>query len=475
MNLPNLNATLNIGPLHLDLMWTLLIHLGTVLMILLAILLIAQILRSRRVPAATLGWLIVIIFVPYIGIPLYMLIGERKLQAKIRRISRIDMPNPAVQYDHELHYLLVSLGIPSSSTGNQVVFHRDAGSARTDLWNRLEQARKSIDIEVFIFRPDDLGKQLLELLERKLHDGVEVRLLIDDVGSFELTRRRLRGFTGKGGQVARFMPVFASPLRSRHNLRDHRKIVIVDREWVWSGGRNIADEYLKPEEETLWVDLSFSQMGGAVSVYQSVFESDWHFACETDALVHVPVPPSSTSDKGRVQVLPSGPDVADDPIHSALLTACYGAKKRIRIVTPYYIPDDGVQQALRLAALRGVRVELLLPQHCDHRIADIARNRYLRDLHDAGVRIWFLPEKMVHAKLVIFDDDVALCGTANLDIRSLFLNFEVMSAFYSPQEVGWLIGWFERWRMECLPHHPKPASLTKEIIEGLVLLLAYQL
>jgi len=467
--------TLNIGSWHFGWLWPLLIQIGTALMVLMAVLLVAQILRSRRVPAATLGWVLTIIFVPFVGIPLYLLIGERKLQAKIRRITRIDMPNPSCRYDHELHYLLVSLGIPTSSTGNRVRFHRDAAEAREDLWSRLTQARKSIDIEVFILRPDDLGRQIIELLEQKAEAGVSVRLLIDDVGSFELTRRRLRGLERKGGLVARFMPVIASPLRSRHNLRDHRKIVIVDGDWVWSGGRNLADEYLKPETETRWIDLSFSQSGGAVSVYQSVFESDWHFARETEALVRVPVPPSSDSAEGRVQVLPSGPDVADDPIHAALLTACYGARKRIRLVTPYYIPDDGVQQALRLAALRGVRVELLLPARCDHRIADIARNRYLRELHDAGVRIWLLPEVMIHAKLMIFDDEFALCGSANLDIRSLFLNFEVMSVFYSEEEVRWLVEWFERWRIECRPHHPRPAGLAREILEGLVLLLAYQL
>ncbi len=468
-------SSLNIGTVHLGLLWPLLIQLGTALMVLLAVLLVAQILRSRRVPAATLGWVLTIIFVPFIGIPLYLLIGERKLQSKIRRITRIEMPNPSCSYDHELHYLLVSLGIPSSSTGNEVHFHRDAEAAHQDLWARLEQAAVSIDIEVFILRPDDLGTRIIELLERKAREGVTVRLLVDDVGSFELTRRRLRGLTRAGGQVARFMPVIASPLRSRHNLRDHRKIVIVDKQWVWSGGRNLADEYLKPETETGWIDLSFSQSGGAVSVYQSVFESDWHFACETDALIRVPVPPSSDDDQGRVQVLPSGPDVADDPIHAALLSACYNARERIRIVTPYFIPDDGLQQALKLAALRGVRVELLLPERCDHRIADIARDRYLRELHDAGVRIWLLPELMVHAKLMIFDEDVALCGSANLDIRSLFLNFEVMSVFYSPDELRWLTEWFERWRIECHPHHPRGAGILREILEGLVLLLAYQL
>ncbi len=469
------HPTLDIGSIHLDLLWTLLVHLGTVLTILLALLLIARILRSRRVPAATLGWLIAIVFVPFIGIPLYLLIGERKLQARIRRIAPIDMPKPGGSYDHELHYLLVSLGIPASSTGNQVCFHRDAEAAWEDLWQHLEQARESIDIEVFIFRPDDVGQRLLKLLQGKLDEAVRVRLLVDDVGSFELGRRRLREFLRKGGEMARFMPVTASPLRSRHNLRDHRKLVIVDGQWVWSGGRNLADEYLQPEQQTNWIDLSFSQSGAAVSVYRSIFESDWHFANEADPLVSVPVPPTSPSSRGRVQVLPSGPDVADDPIHAALLTACYNAKQRIRIVTPYFIPDQGVQQALRLAALRGVRIELLLPQRCDHRIADIARNRYLRELYDAGVRIWFLPQRMVHAKLMIFDEDVALCGTANLDIRSLFLNFEVMSAFYSKAELRWLIDWFERWRMECRPHHPKSAGPMKEILEGLVLLLAYQL
>lgn len=471
MNLP----ILEIGGRQLDLLWPLLLQLGSLLLVVLWLLLIAQILRSRRVPAATLGWLLVIVFVPFVGIPLYLLIGERKIRARIRRIARIDMPNPSCRYDHELHYLLVSLGIPTSSTGNHVDFHRDAQTARDDLWRHLESARSSIDIEVFILRPDDIGSDLIRLLEHKQERGVAVRLLVDDVGSFELTRRRLKGLTRKGGQVARFMPVMATPWRSRHNLRNHRKIVIIDRQWVWSGGRNLADEYLKPEQQTRWIDLSFSQSGGSVAVYRSVFESDWHLAHETDRVLPVTPPPPSDQEDGRVQVLPSGPDVADDPIHAALLTACYNAEKRIRIVTPYFIPDDGVHQALRLAALRGVRVELLLPERCDHRIADIARNRYLRELHDAGVRIWLLPELMIHAKMMVFDNDFALCGSANLDIRSLFLNFEVMSAFYSPREINWLTDWFERWRIECRPHHPRVVSAGREILEGLVLLLAYQL
>ncbi len=459
----------------LEVIWAALLHLATVVGVLLALLLVAQVLRSPRTPAATIGWLLAILVVPVAGIPLYLAFGERKVRAQIRRKARIELPDTPDTHDHPLHSLLVSLGIPSSSPGNRVAFHADEEQARQALFAMLDGARQSIDIAIFILGDDRVGREILTRLEHKAGQGVRVRLLLDGVGSFQLPRHALQPLRAQGGRVAWFMPVVHRPLRGRTNLRNHRKLVIVDGGQVWTGGRNLATEYLGPGcDGGCWIDLSFCLQGPGVAVCRAVFEADWRFATGDRSDVGlVPVPAADGA--SRVQVIPSGPDVRDDPIYAALLTAAFEARQRILIVTPYYVPDPGVQEALRLAALRGVRVELILPLRSNHRLADIARNRYLRELAAAGAVLWFLPEVMIHAKAVVVDNGFAMAGTANMDIRSLFLNYEVVCAFYSPADIVWLTSWLESLRDRCRRHRPPPAGVLGDILEGLVLLGAYQL
>lgn len=203
--------------------------------------------------------------------------------------------------------------------------------------------------------------------------------------------------------------------------------------------------------------------------------ADWRFATDCPTEQIQPVTVATSGGQSRVQVIPSGPDVADDPIYAVILSACYEAHRRIRIVTPYYVPDTGVQEALKLAALRGVLVDLILPGRSNHRLADFARNRYLRELAAAGVRIWFLPNIMVHAKALVVDSIFAMAGSTNLDIRSLFLNCEVMSGFYSEKDIEWLSQWLEALRERSVRHYPQPVGALKEMLEGVTLLGAYQL
>jgi len=450
-----------------------LLHSATVL---LALLLISRILRSPRAPSASIGWIIVIILLPVVGIPLYLIFGERKLKSYIKQKGQLGLPEIQDADDHSINSLLTSIGIPSSSNGNKVSFHEDGKTAWDALIALLDGAQHSIDIAIFILGNDLVGQRILALLEDKVAQGVKVRLLLDGVGSFALAKKRLLPLTEHGGQVAWFSPVMHRPLHGRTNLRNHRKIIIVDKKNIWTGGRNLASEYLDPNgSPDCWVDLSFSLQGAAASIYNAIFEADWHFATGSPMSETMDMSQLFLNGKSRVQVIPSGPDVADDPIYAAILMSCYTACRHIKIVTPYFIPDDGVQEALKLAALRGVEVDLILPEKSNHRMADIARNRYLRELAKAGVRIWFLADNMVHAKSLVIDNIFAMAGSANMDIRSLFLNCEVMSGFYSEDDILWLANWFESLRERTIRHYPQPVGAIREMVEGITLLGAYQL
>ena len=460
----------------LHFIWAGLVHIATVISFLLTLLLVSQILRSPRVPATTMGWLAVIIFIPLLGIPLYLTFGTRKLNALIQRKSKLNLPSASNSHHHPVNSLLSSLGIPSSSEDNLVHFHQDGREAWQELLQLLEGAQDSIDIAIFILGDDQVGQEIVSCLRKKAAQGIKIRLLLDGIGSFKLSKKLLQSLIEHGGKVAWFMPVIHRPLRGSANLRNHRKIIIVDKKKVWSGGRNLDGSYLTPGNRgDRWIDLSFTQQGGAVAIFCAIFEADWHFAMnlpEKEQSSTVAVPPAGQS---RVQIIPSGPDIAADPIYSAILTACYGANQRIMLVTPYYVPDNGVQEALNLAALRGITVDLILPETSNHRLADIARNRYLRELHDSGAHIWFVPEKMVHAKALVVDTTFAMAGSANMDIRSLFLNFEVMSAFYSEADINWLSSWMEELKNQSDQYHPPSVGAFQEMVEGMVLLGAYQL
>ncbi len=467
-------ATSGVHP-AISAIWPVLFHFATIVTVLLAILFISQILRSPRKPAVSLGWIFAIIFIPLIGIPLYLAFGERKISAAITKKAQIRLPGLPDTYSHPVHTLLTALGVPPATGDNCVQFHENGRAAWQALIDLIKSARESIDISIFILGNDSVGRAVLSRLTETAARGIQVRLLLDGVGSFTLTTQALQPLLDSGGQVARFIPVLHRPMRGRTNLRNHRKIVIVDHQTVWTGGRNLASEYLGPHcPDNCWIDLSFCQRGSVVAAYQTIFEADWQFSVE--GVLPAPHPPPLTSSgDSRIQVVPSGPDVADDPIYAAFLTACYAAGTRILIVTPYFVPDSGIQEALKLAALRSVSVELVLPARSNHRIADIARNRFLRELAAVGVRIWFLQDVMVHAKALVFDRTLAMAGSANMDYRSLFLNCEVMSCFYSRKDVNWITEWIESLQNRSIRHFPKKAGAVKELIEGITLLGGYEL
>jgi len=267
-----------------------------------------------------MGWLVVIIFAPIIGIPLYLTFGVRKLNAKIQQKAKLDLPIVTSSHHHPVDSLLSSLGIPAATKNNCVNFHKDGKEAWQDLIQLLEKAQNSIDIAIFILGDDQIGREVLSCLGEKASQGIKVRLLLDGIGSFKLPKQRLQPLLTQGGEVAWFIPVIHRPLRGNTNLRNHRKIVIIDQKTVWSGGRNFDESYLTPENrEDRWIDLSFSQRGEAVATFCAIFEADWNFAMNLPDQEQSLLPIDTSEEESRVQVVPSGPDIAADPIYAATL------------------------------------------------------------------------------------------------------------------------------------------------------------
>jgi cardiolipin synthase A/B len=265
------------------------------------------------------------------------------------------------------------------------------------------------------------------------------------------------------------------PLRGRANLRNHRKLIIVDTRIVMVGGMNLAWPYISPPgSEGLWRDLSMTVEGPAVSELESVFASDWHFATGRDptgASEAAHIARWAGMESSVVQVVASGPDVAGDPLYESLLALVFAARDRIWIVTPYFVPDEMLARALTLAARRGVDVRLILPLRSNHITADLARAGYLRDLHMAGAQVLLYTPVMLHAKAVVFDDQLAVIGSANMDMRSLFLNYEVALYVSSPGQVAEVAAWAESLIADSIPELPVP-GWERELFENVVRLLS---
>jgi cardiolipin synthase A/B len=303
-----------------------------------------------------------------------------------------------------------------------------------------------------------------------------VRLLIDDVGSWRLRRRTLAPLIDAGARVAFFMPVLHVPFRGRANLRNHRKLIMVDNRIALTGGMNLAWPYMGPPTMTsFWRDLAVVVEGPAIAELDALFASDWRFTTGAEpgnpAGTAALSPETTRVDSVTAQVVASGPDVPGDPLYESLLALIFSARQRIWIVTPYFVPDEMLSRALSLAARRGVDVRLIVPFRSNHKSADLARASYLRDLHNAGGRVLLYTPEMLHAKVIIFDDQLAVIGSANMDMRSLFLNYEVSLFVWSPAQVEQVAAWARGLMAHTERDLPTP-SWPLELAENVVRLLS---
>lgn len=439
--------------------------------------------RQRRHPSAAIAWLISLVLLPYVALPLYLMFGSRKVVV-YRGLSHLapqfDRATGAHTAAASAGQLAAALGLPQAAQFEQLAIHQDGTQALQCLRSMIDGAERTLDLCTFILGRDALGEEITQRLMHRARAGVRVRLLIDGIGYYMGGRPELAGLAAAGVQVALFVSPLRSALRGRTNLRNHRKLVLADGAWLCCGGRNLAAEYFSAPHgahrvEQPWVDLSFDLRGELAQQGQQQFELDWAFATTGQIArraITLPLAEAPGSPGGRM--VASGPDQLDDTIYTLIVSGCFTAQSRILAVTPYLVPEPTLLLALALAARRGVAVDLLLPRRSNHRLADIARHPALRELVAAGARIWLAPA-MVHAKAVLIDEDLALVGSANLDGRSLFLNYELMVAFHTPGVVRDFARWIELQRSGAASYQPQPPGLARELLEGLVRWVAFQL
>jgi cardiolipin synthase A/B len=459
----------------------------SVVSFLFALVFLAQILRSRRPPQSTIAWLLTILLVPYLGVPLYLMFGGRKMNRLARRKTPIysgrQEPFQEPEPGGGTERLLRTFGVPPSTVGNTVRLISNGEDAFREIARLIDQAHDSIHITTYILSDDLVGLDVINRLTRRAREGVTVRVLYDDVGSWRLKRRVLQPLIQAGGEVAGFMPLLHVPFRGRSNLRNHRKILVADGKEALTGGMNIAEEYLgpKPSPER-WVDVSLVVLGPAVTDIDAVFRSDWTFATERTFPIRNPEPdldPEPDPDAPQVvphggtpvQVVASGPDVVGDPLYESLVNLIFAAKRRIWIATPYFVPDEILVRALELAARRGLDVRLVVPYRSNHVTADLARYGYLRQIHEAGAKILRYRPVMIHAKVTLIDDEVGIVGSANMDMRSLFLNYEVALFLFSPARANELVAWFDTLFPFCRPGLGRQ-NWAREVAENVARLIA---
>jgi len=423
--------------------------------------------QLRRPQTSAIAWVMGLAMLPYLFLPLYLFFGRRKL--KVPRVARA----PAVDANaHWAATLIGSFGLPPPRP-TVVQFHADGAQARAALWKTIDSAQNRLDLCTFLVGDDLLGRELLERLTQRAQAGVTVRLMIDGAGLWLVRHPSFAKLRAAGAQVATFHPMLRLHPRGTRNMRNHRKFVLADDARLWSGGRNFASEYFRddPRDGAGWIDLSFDLQGEVAADAARQFESDWSRARRGTAGRVIGRHESIGS---PAQFLPSGPDQSEDTAQALLVAACYRAQRRVLAVTPYFVPDESLLMALRLAALRGVRVTLVLPLVSNHRLADFVRGRALRALAGAGAQIRLAPQ-MVHAKAVVVDESLGICGSINLDARSLLINYEASVVFYGAGEIEWLAQWIDALAARGSSFVARPPGLARDLAEGLLLTMAFQL
>ena len=317
---------------------------------------------------------------------------------------------------------------------------------------------------------------LLAALTEKASQGVKVRLLIDSLGSFRVYffQGAFKELRKAGGQVQFFMPLLRLPFRNYINLRNHRKIYLFDEQVLLSGGMNLSAEYMAPEKDpSQWEDVLFRTEGEATYQYAQIFENDWSYSTG-EPLRQAQLRSASVRGDAYIQVIPSGPDIRGDALYKALISAIHTVKERIWIVTPYFVPDESLFLALKIAQLKGVDVKLITPKTSNHRVADLGRSSYMRELAETGLDLVLFEGTMLHAKAILLDRMAAMIGSVNIDNRSLLLNYEVVSFAYSETIIDEVETWMQKF-MVSADYQMPAASRVRRIAENFMRILAPQL
>lgn len=413
------------------------------------------IVHDLRDPVKALSWILVVTLLPVAGLVFYMVFGRNYRKEKIFnrkeledfkqienlcRVQLKELVDPEIQHiepieaNKDIITLLLNNNRALLTVRNKVKIINDGRSKFDELFEAIRGAVSSIHLEYYIIENDRIGTELIELLAQKAAEGVEVRLIFDDVGSWGIKRRHVRRMRRMGIKVCCFMPVAFPWLTSKLNNRNHRKIAVIDGKIGFTGGINVADRYIDGTKFGPWRDTHLRIEGDAVNMLQAIFMTDWYFVSGRELLNDEKYfPKSRIRSRSPLQIASSGPDSDWASIMQAFFAAINKAKKSIYIASPYFLPNQAILTAMKVAALSGIDVRVLLPYRSDSKIVYWATRSYIGEMLEAGIKVYFFCNGFNHSKLLIIDDNFCSVGSANMDIRSFEDNFEVSAIMYDPK------------------------------------------
>lgn len=436
---------------------------------------------QKREPIATLSWVMSLALLPVVGLVIYHFLGPQRIRRnrvkRLRSRMRFTTGAPGIALPVEcspvMRLVEKATGFPCSSS-QRVDLLVDGGATYDALLAAIATARHHVHLEYYIFEPDRTGSLLRDALIERASAGVHVRLLVDALGSSRLSPKFLAPLQAAGAEVIFFHRLrlrLRGLWRPKLNLRNHRKIVIVDGTVGFTGGINITDEENERFTVDAYHDLHLRMEGAAVHWLQLAFLEDWTYACSRvpsdDGLW-----PELPAGPIRSQVLPSGPDSPWEAIHRANIDAITSAATRVWLATPYFVPGEAARMALTSAALRGLDVRLLVPAHSDSRLVSAAARSYFGELIAAGVAVYEYP-RMLHTKALLVDDSTCLLGSANFDNRSFRLNFELCVLFEDASVATALEAQLSKDLAQAarVPVH-RPLNLARRLAEAIARLLS---
>ncbi|MCQ2234541.1 MAG: cardiolipin synthase [Paludibacteraceae bacterium] len=407
---------------------------------------IFMILMENRNPVKSIAWIFVLLLFPVAGFVFYILVGKnlrKKMVLSSRSIDkwheRIEVikNNPILEKSfpeqyRNLAFMALNSCNASMYVNNKVDVYTDGVSFFDALFADIEKAKSYIHIEFYIFNSDKIGTKLIDVLKRKVAEGVKVRVIIDDVGSWKMKKSVVRDMRKAGIEIFCFLKVSIPAIGSRINYRNHRKIVVIDGSVGYTGGMNVADRYVDGLKWGSWRDTHMRVEGDAVHGLQRCFLSDWYFVSQklldNDALFYPN--PSEVVGNSLLQIVSSAPDSQWESVMQMFFLAISRARHTIYLETPYFLPPQPIISALQVASLGGVDVRIIIPRYSDAQFALSSSRSYIDDMQKAGIKVYFYEPGFLHSKTIVIDDMLSTVGSANMDFRSFEQNFEINAWIY---------------------------------------------
>ncbi|MGG7145110.1 cardiolipin synthase [Clostridium nigeriense] len=454
------------------------------------------ILFGKKRPEKTLSWMLILIILPPIGLMLFVFLGrnwkvntlDKNLKEKAINLSTFTLlkENKILIEYKSLITLLASNSYSPLFLNNQITILDGGVEKFKRMKEKLQGASDHIHLEYYIVKNDKIGNEIKDILIQKAKEGVKIRFIIDKVGSIKLNHKYIKDLKNAGVDVVFYSYVLAPLLRfinTQINYRNHRKIVIIDGKVAFLGGINIGDEYLGLGKLGDWKDCHIMIEGDCVLGLQSVFLDDFSSIKkynneQVSVLSNIENYFKNHSFNGNIpmQIIRSGPDSEFPSIMQALIKMISSAKKSINIITPYFIPSEGLMDSLKIAALSGIKISLIFPEKADHFTVNRASQTYLSELKKSGANIYMYDkDSFIHSKLLTVDEKICTIGTANMDIRSFELNYEINTVIYNENITREIDTIFKNLLKNCRSFNYKEyedRSILSKFIDGISRLLS---